>query len=67
MLHNEELYNLYSLPNIIRQIKSRIMRWAVLVERVGEKSVKSIDGKPRRKETGRKTEAEVGGWDQNGS
>jgi hypothetical protein len=27
-LHNEELYNLYSSPNIIRIIKSRRMRWA---------------------------------------
>jgi hypothetical protein len=27
-LHNEELHNLYSSPNIIRQIKSRGMRWA---------------------------------------
>jgi hypothetical protein len=27
-LHNEELHNLYSFPNIIRQIKSRTMRWA---------------------------------------
>jgi hypothetical protein len=27
-LHNEELYNLYSFPNITRQIKSRRMRWA---------------------------------------
>jgi hypothetical protein len=26
-LHNEELYNLYSSPNIIRMIKSRRMRW----------------------------------------
>jgi hypothetical protein len=26
-LHKEELYNLYSSPNIIRQIKSRRMRW----------------------------------------
>jgi hypothetical protein len=26
-LHNEELHILYSSPNIIRQIKSRIMRW----------------------------------------
>jgi hypothetical protein len=25
-LHNEELHNLYSSPNIIRQIKSRRMR-----------------------------------------
>jgi hypothetical protein len=27
-LHNEELNDVYSLPNIIRVIKSRIMRWA---------------------------------------
>jgi hypothetical protein len=26
-LHNEEPLNLYSLPNIIRMIKSRRMRW----------------------------------------
>jgi hypothetical protein len=28
ILHNEELHNLYSSPNIIRMIKSRRMRWA---------------------------------------
>jgi hypothetical protein len=27
-LHNEELHSLYSSPNIIRNIKSRSMRWA---------------------------------------
>jgi hypothetical protein len=27
-LHNEELHNLYSWPNIIRMIKSMRMRWA---------------------------------------
>jgi hypothetical protein len=26
-LHSEELHSLYSLPDIIRQIKSRRMRW----------------------------------------
>jgi hypothetical protein len=35
-LHNEELYDLYSSPNIIRVIKSRIMRWAGHVARMGE-------------------------------
>jgi hypothetical protein len=34
-LHNEELYNLYCLPNIIRIIKSRRMRWAGHVARMG--------------------------------
>ena len=27
-LHNEELRDLYSLPNILRVVKSRRMRWA---------------------------------------
>jgi hypothetical protein len=35
-LHNEELRILYSSPNIIRQIKSRRMRWAGHVARMGE-------------------------------
>jgi hypothetical protein len=36
-LYNEELHNLYSLPSIIRIIKSRRMRWAGHVARMGEK------------------------------
>jgi hypothetical protein len=36
-LHNEELHNLYSSPSIIRLIKSRRMRWARHVTRMGEK------------------------------
>jgi hypothetical protein len=36
-LHNEELHNLYSSPSIIRIIKSRRMRWAGHVVRMGEK------------------------------
>jgi hypothetical protein len=35
-LHNEELNNLYSLPNIVRVIKSRRIRWARHVARMGE-------------------------------
>jgi hypothetical protein len=34
--HNEELRDLYSSPSIIKIIKSRRMRWAVQVARVGE-------------------------------
>ena len=34
-LHNEELHDLYS-PNIVRLIKSRRMRWAGHVARMGE-------------------------------
>jgi hypothetical protein len=36
-LHNEELRDLYSLPSITRIIKSRMMRWAGHVARIGEK------------------------------
>ena len=35
-LHKEEPNDLYSLPNIVRVIKSRRMRWAGHVARVGE-------------------------------
>jgi hypothetical protein len=35
-LHNGELHNLYSSPDIIGQIKSRRMRWAGRVARMGE-------------------------------
>ena len=35
-LHNEELNDLYSSPKIVRVIKSRIMRWAGHVARMGE-------------------------------
>jgi hypothetical protein len=36
-LYNEELYDLYSSPNIIRVIKSRRMRWAEHVARIGDR------------------------------
>jgi hypothetical protein len=35
-LHNEELNGLYSLPNLVRVIKSRIMKWTGHVVRMGE-------------------------------
>jgi hypothetical protein len=35
-LHNDELHDLYSLQNIVRVIKSRRMRWARHVARMGE-------------------------------
>lgn len=34
-MHNEVLHNLYSSPNIVQIIKSRMMRWAGNVERTG--------------------------------
>ena len=35
-LHDEELNDLYCSPNIVRVIKSRRMRWAGHVARMGE-------------------------------
>jgi hypothetical protein len=35
-LHNDELHDLYSSPNIVRVIKSRRMRWAGHVAHIGE-------------------------------
>jgi hypothetical protein len=50
-LHNEELHNLYSSPSIIRIIKSRRMRWAGHVARMGENRnvYKFLVGKPEGK------------------
>jgi hypothetical protein len=36
-LHNKQLHNLYSSPNVIRMIKSRRMRWAGHVTRMEHK------------------------------
>jgi hypothetical protein len=58
--HNEELHNLYSSPDIIRQVKSRRMRWAGHVARmegerklykvlVGKLEGKRPLGRPRRR------------------
>jgi hypothetical protein len=49
-LHNKELHNLYSLPSIIRMIKSR-MRWTGHVGRMGEKrnAYRILVGKPEGK------------------
>jgi hypothetical protein len=55
-LHNEELRDLYSSPGIIRIIKSRRMKWAGHVARMGEKrnAYRLLEGKrplrrPRRR------------------
>jgi hypothetical protein len=65
-LHNEELHILYSSPNIIRQFKSRRMRWEGHVARMGEERLvyRVLVGKPEGKRSlGRPRHR----WDQNGS
>jgi hypothetical protein len=69
-LHDGEVHNLYSPPNIIRQIKLKRMRWAGLVEGMGEgrKVNKVFVGKPEVKRPhGRSRHIwEMGEWAQNG-
>jgi len=50
-LHYEELSDLYSSPNIVRVIKSRRMRWAGHVPRMGEErgAYRVLVGKPEGK------------------
>ena len=50
-LHNEELNDLYCSPNIVRVIKSRIMRWTGHVARMGEERgvYRILVGKPEGK------------------
>jgi len=53
-LHNEEVNDLYASPNIVRVIKSRRMRWAGHVARIGEERwvYRVLVGKPDGKTTG---------------
>jgi len=50
-LHNEELNDLYSSPNIVRMIKSKIMRWAGHVALMwnGKGVYRVLVGKPEEK------------------
>jgi hypothetical protein len=55
-LHNEELYDLYSSPSIIRVRKSRRISWAGHVARIGVRKVEHVfGGEGRGKETTWKT------------
>jgi hypothetical protein len=73
-LHNGELHNLYSSPDIIRQIKSRRMRWVEHVARMGEgrnvyrvlvvrlKGKRPLERPRRRWEDGIKIDLKETGW-----
>jgi hypothetical protein len=61
-LHNEELHNLYSSPDIIRMIESRRMRWAGHVARRKKKRMHIGYWWESQKETDHYADQEVGGW-----
>jgi hypothetical protein len=56
-LHNEELQNLNSSPDILKQVKANEVGGACGTHVRGEKSVQGFGGKARRKETTWKTKA----------
>jgi hypothetical protein len=61
-LHNEELNDVYSLPNIVRVIKSRRMRWERHAVRMGRGEVYTgISWGNLREKTTWKTQAKMGG------
>jgi len=63
-LHNEELSDLYYLPNIVRVVKSRRMRWAGHVACMGQRRgvYMVLVGKPEGKRPlGRPPQTQMGG------
>jgi hypothetical protein len=61
-LHNKEIHNLYSLSSIIRMMKSRKMRWAGHVARMGRGGMYiGYWWEATKKETTRKPKTQVGG------
>jgi hypothetical protein len=61
-LHNEELHNLYSSPNIIKVIKSRRMRWARHVAQMGRRGMLVGYWWKIQKEIDHWEDQDVGGW-----
>jgi hypothetical protein len=51
-LHNEKLHNMYSYPDIIRQVKENEVGWACGTHGRAEKSVQGFGGKARKRPLG---------------
>jgi hypothetical protein len=61
-LHNQELHNLYSSPNIIRMIKSRRMRWSGHVAQMGRRGMHTGYWWESQKERDHWEDQDVCGW-----
>jgi V8-like Glu-specific endopeptidase len=61
-LHNEELHKFDSSPSIIRMIKSRRMRWAGNVARIGRRITYIGYWWERQKERDHWEDQDIGGW-----
>jgi hypothetical protein len=61
-LHNEELHKFYASPNIIRVMKSRRMRWAGHVARMGRTAMHIGYWWGSQKEGDHYEDQDVGGW-----
>jgi hypothetical protein len=61
-LHNEELHNLYLSPSIVRVIKSRRLRWAGHVARMGRRGMLIGYWWESQNERDDWNDRDVGGW-----
>jgi hypothetical protein len=61
-LHNEEVHNFYSSPSIIRIIKSRRMRWAGNVARMGTRGMHIEYWSESQIERDHWEDQDIGGW-----
>jgi hypothetical protein len=61
-LHNEELHNLYSSPDIIIMMKSRRMRWAGHIARMGRRGMHVGYWWESQMERDHKEDHNIGGW-----
>jgi hypothetical protein len=60
--HNEDLHNMYFMPNTLRMMKSRRVRWAGHVARMGRRGMHIGYWWESQKERDHYEDQDVGGW-----